>query len=112
MHACGISHGDLKASNVLVVERGGEIETRLIDAEDVRIARRLTARRRLRDLARLATSIEAHPWVTRSILCRFLRSYLRQQGSDALAWKRVWRAVARRRRRLIDRKRRRGGQVL
>ena len=112
MHARGISHGDLKASNVLVVERGAEIETRLIDAEDVRIARRLTLRRRVRDLARLVTGIEAHPWVTRSIVCRFLRSYLRQQGSDPIAWKRLWQEVARRSRRLIRRKRRRGKQVL
>ncbi len=112
MHACGISHGDLKASNVLVVERNAEIETYLIDAEDVRIARRLTRRRRVRDLARLATSMQAHPWVTRSILCRFVRSYVGQSGPDAVTWKRLWREVARRTRRLVRRKRRRGREVL
>jgi tRNA A-37 threonylcarbamoyl transferase component Bud32 len=112
MHAGGISHGDLKASNVLVVERAGGIETYLIDAEDVRIARRLVHRRQVRDLARLATSIAAHPWVTRSILCRFLRSYLRQLRPASIDWKRLWQEVTRRTRRLIDRKRRRGSSIL
>jgi tRNA A-37 threonylcarbamoyl transferase component Bud32 len=112
MHACGISHGDLKASNVLVVERGTEIETYFIDAEDVRIARRLRWRRRVRDLARLATSIEAHPWVTPSILCRFLRAYVGQLRPGAVAWRPLWREVTRRSRRLVRRKRRRGREVL
>ncbi len=112
MHAWGITHGDLKAANLLVVERGEDIQTYLIDAEDVRIARRLTLRRRARDLARLATSITAHPWVSQTILRRFLRSYVRQFPPGSIAWKPLWREVARRSRRLIRRKHRRGQEVL
>ena len=112
MHAWQISHGDLKAGNLLVVEQDGKPQTYLIDAADVRIARRLTWRDRVRDLARLATSLQAHPWITRTILCRFLRAYVRQLPAGLVAWKPLWREVARRSRRMVRRKRRRGEQIL
>lgn len=115
MHAWQISHGDLKAANLLVVERDGKPlfqKTYLIDAEDVRIARRLTRRRRVRDLARLAVGLYAHPWVTRTIICRFLRAYVRQLPAGSAAWKPLWREVARRSGRIVRGKRRRGQQIL
>jgi tRNA A-37 threonylcarbamoyl transferase component Bud32 len=112
MHAWQISHGDLKASNILVIDREAQSKTHLIDAEDVRIARRLTRRARVRDLARLATSIQAHPWVTRAALCRFFRAYVREHPPGSVAWKPLWRRVARRSRRMVGRKRRRGRQIL
>ncbi len=112
MHAWQISHGDLKAANVLVVDDDVEPMTYLIDAEDVRVARRLSSARRVRDLARLATSLHAHPWVTRTVLCRFLRSYVRQFPPGTVAWKPLWREVARRSRRAVRRKQRRGRRVL
>lgn len=112
MHAWQISHGDLKAANVLVVDDDVEPRTYLIDAEDVRVTRCLTSRARLGDLARLAASLHAHPWVTRTVLCRFLRSYVRELPPGTVAWKPLWREIARRSRRAVRRKRRRGGQVL
>ncbi|HUT89689.1 MAG TPA: lipopolysaccharide kinase InaA family protein [Thermoguttaceae bacterium] len=152
MHAWQISHGDLKAGNVLVVDddvqpdrpsssnlrvprlarptvlpalpgkpavapntrsRDGETtRTYLIDAEDVHIARRLTCRARQRDLARLATSLYAHPWVTRTVFCLFLRAYVRQFPPGTIAWKPLWREVARCSRRAVRRKQHRGRQVL
>ncbi len=42
---------------------------------------------RAADLARLAVSIQAHPWISRTIACRFLRAYQRQIGSTAGGWK-------------------------
>jgi len=112
MHAHQITHGDLKASNLLAVEKGEDIKTYVIDAEDVRIARRLTSAQRAADLARLAASVQAHPWVTRTIVCRFLRAYGREFPRDKVAWKRLWRAVALRSRRVVRRKRRRDEPVL
>jgi hypothetical protein len=97
---------------VLVVEQGDEVQTYLIDAEDVRITRRLSWWQRARDLARLATSLRAHPWVTRTILCRFLRAYAGQFLPGSVCWKRLWRQVARRSGRIAGRKRRRGEEVL
>lgn len=112
MHAWQIAHGDLKASNLLIVDGAGSPQTYVIDAEDVRITRRLTSAQRLRDLARLATSLQAHPWVTPAILCRFLRTYLRQLPEKSLDWKQLWRAVSRRTDGLIRRKRRQRKPVL
>ncbi|NQT14122.1 MAG: phosphotransferase, partial [Planctomycetes bacterium] len=112
MHAWQIAHGDLKASNLLIVDREEKPQSYLIDAEDVRITHRLTSAQRRRDLARLATSLDAHPWVTPTILRRFLRTYLRQLPEKSLDWKRLWRAVSRRTDRLIRRKRRRHQPVL
>ena len=112
MHAFQIAHRDLKGSNVLVVQQGDRTETYLIDVDDVHVARRLGRRPRLADLARLAVSVEAHPWVTRAIHCRFLRAYAGEFPPGEVAWKNVWREAARQARRLARRKHRRRQQVL
>jgi tRNA A-37 threonylcarbamoyl transferase component Bud32 len=112
MHAKQISHRDLKGSNLLVAERENELRTWLIDTDGVTIRRRLSPRRLAADLARLATSVEAHPWVTRSIRYRFLRAYARQFPRGAIDEKKLWRAVSRRSLRQITKKRRLGKRVL
>jgi len=112
MHAWQIAHGDLKAGNLLIVDGPEKPQAYLIDAEDVRISRRLNSGQRVRDLARLATSLQAHPWVTPTILCRFLRAYVRQQPPNTFDWKQLWRDVSRRSRRTVRRKRRQGQPVL
>ena len=112
LHARQIIHGDLKASNLLVVEQPSGVETYLVDADGARIGDRLTFAQQAADLARLATSIEAHPWVSLSIHCCFLRAYARQFPRGAVAWKPLWREVAHRSRQITRRKRRRREPVL
>jgi len=112
LHAWQIVHGDLNASNLLAVERDQEVQTYLIDADDVRIANRLTSSHRAADLARLATSVQAHPWITRSIHCRFFQAYVRQFPPDTVDWKPLWHEVARRSRQITHRKRRRRKPIL
>ena len=112
MHAWQVRHRDLKAANLLVVEHGAEVRTYLIDVEDVCIARRLSLSRRAADLARLAVSITAHPWVTRTIVCRFFNAYVGQFSPESVSWKPLWREVARRSERIVRRKQRRGQEVL
>jgi len=112
MHAWGIVHRDLKGSNLLVVERGEDVHTYVIDADDLKITGRLSRSQRAADLARLATSIQAHPWITRTIIYRFLRSYLSQFPPADVAWQPLWREVARRSRRMIRRKHRRREAIL
>ena len=112
MHARQVAHGDLKGSNLLVVEKDAGVQTYLVDTDDVRIADRLTPRQRAVDLARLAVSAEAHPWVSRTVRLRFLKAYAREFAPQEISWKSLWRDVSRRSRRTIRRKRRHGEQVL
>jgi tRNA A-37 threonylcarbamoyl transferase component Bud32 len=112
IHALRIAHRDLKGANLLVAQRGDRVETYLVDVDGVRFCRRLSPRRRAADLARLAAGIAAHPWVTRTICCRFLRAYCGQFPAGTVAWKPLWREVATRSRRIVQRKRRSGEQVL
>ena len=57
LHRAGIRHGDLKASHVYLTKGEPGLEARLIDLEDVRFARRLPDRARIRELAQLNASL-------------------------------------------------------
>lgn len=118
MHAAGISHRDLKATNLLIHEpkqetaakvKAGLPDLWLIDMDGVRVGRgHLSLRRRAVDLGRLAVSVEAYPWITQSIRAVFLKAYAEQVGGDR---RRLWRAVAKDARRRLKKKRRRGGPI-
>jgi tRNA A-37 threonylcarbamoyl transferase component Bud32 len=95
MHAWHVSHRDLKGCNLVVREHGGQTQSYLIDLEGVRFTGGLSDARRSRDLARLAASMEAHSWLSRSIRLRFLRAYLRELRNGSLPWKPLWHRVAR-----------------
>jgi len=112
MHVRQVTHGDLKGSNLLVVEQHAGVQTYLVDTDGVRISDRLTARQRAVDLARLAVSIEAHPWVSRTVQLRFLRAYAREFAPQKVPWKSLWHDVSRRSRQITRRKKRRGEPVL
>lgn len=108
LHAWQIAHRDLKGCNLLLAERGEDVAAWPIDLDGVRIRRRLSVSERADNLARLATSMELHPWLTRSDRCRFLRAYVGQVPELACGYQWLWRAVARRSRALTARMRRRG----
>jgi tRNA A-37 threonylcarbamoyl transferase component Bud32 len=108
MHAWEIAHRDLKAGNLAVVDRADQTEIYLIDLDGVRLTRRLSPSARLQNLARMAVSLQLHPWVSRPLLLRFLRAYLRQLPTPRAAWKPLWRDVAKERQRLITQRQRRG----
>jgi tRNA A-37 threonylcarbamoyl transferase component Bud32 len=112
LHAAGATHRDLKAANLLVVDNDAGPETWLVDLDGLRIGGPVSFDRRARDIARLAAGLAAHPWVTRSILRRFLRAYAREFPQNAIAWKPFWRAIAVYADQIIRRKRKRGEQVL
>jgi tRNA A-37 threonylcarbamoyl transferase component Bud32 len=112
MHAAHVCHRDLKAANLLAVERQGDVAVYLVDVDGARIGRSPSSRRRAADLARLAAALEAHSWVTPSICCRFLRAYAAEFPPGAIVWKSLWRDVARRTKSYVQRKRGRGEQVL
>ena len=112
MHARCVSHRDLKGSNLLVARRGREVKTWLVDMDGVRIHRYLSARRRAADLARLARSVEVHPWITRAVRYRFLRAYAKQFPRGFVDERALWQAVGRRARRQITQRKRKGKPLL
>lgn len=115
MHAKGVSHGDLKASNILVKNHKGRIEPYFIDVSGAHVAKRggeLSLRRRVRDLARLAESATAYPWIGRSAFLTFFRAYAEALLPGRCDWKRLWRLASKRASRRIERKQARGEPVL
>ena len=112
MHAAGAAHRDLKAANLVVVEKDSRLETWLVDLDGLQIGRSVSLARRARDIARLAAGLAAHPWVTRSISRRFLRAYLSAYPGNATDWKPLWRAIAARAAQIVRRKQERGQDVL
>lgn len=57
LHRAGASHGDLKASNVLLHVHDGCVEARLVDLEDVRFPGALSDAARVHALAQLCASV-------------------------------------------------------
>ncbi len=112
MHASGAAHRDLKAANVLVVEEGGEAVVYLVDLDGLAPGTKVTFQRQAHDLARLAAGLTAHRWVSRSICRRFLRAYLREFPANGIDWKPLWRAIAEDAAAYVQRKQKRGRQVL
>lgn len=97
MHACRISHRDLKASNVLVQECANGASARIIDLDGAAVRLRVTRRRRARDLARLAIDLERFPMISRTQKLRFLKAYLASGGrhwDPRDAWRRLESATA------------------
>ena len=117
MHARQISHGDLKGSNVLIVDGGNDADNRslktlLIDLDGARIHKRLPRGRQVADLARLATSVAAHPWAGNSLVRRFFAAYAAEFPRGTVCRKSLWRAVVGKSGKLIAKKRKRGDAVL
>lgn len=136
MHADGISHRDLKATNLLIHEPRTELPRKintglpdlwLIDMDGVRLGPfgrilifgknrfgkepKLNGRRRATDLARLAVSAEAYPWITNSIRAVFLHAYASQFPPETIDVRQLWHAVAKVARRRLKKKHRRGGPI-
>lgn len=112
MHNANISHGDLKAANILVRFSEDTLSTYIIDADDVCVHRRLDGRKQLADLARLATGLTAHAWVSRSVCMRFVRSYAGQFPPGQIDWKTLWREIVERSGRVSRKMQRRGERIL
>src|SRR5262249_27555233 len=116
MHAWRVSHRDLKAGNLAVVDgpradAAADIAVFLLDLDGVRLTRRLSYRARVQNLARMAVSLELHPWISRTLLLRLLLAYTRHGGAVRCCWKPLWRDVARASQNMLAQRRRRGRMV-
>jgi hypothetical protein len=100
LHRRGVWHGDLKACNWLVEERGLALTFHLVDTDRVRFLAVVDRDRRLRNVAQLAASIPRV--VSRTDRLRWWRRYAR---GTPLAGRAAERAAARDVARLLARKR-------
>lgn len=110
MHAWRIAHGDLKGCNLVAVEEDNSVATYLLDLDSVRFLRRMTSAHRANDLARLAASMEAHPWLSHAARLRFLRAYLAELHAD-MDWKQLWRQTSKQARTIVNRFQRAGRSI-
>ncbi len=127
MHEAGLSHRDLKTPNILVAPAEGDRPRPvLVDLDGLRRPGQVSARRRARDLMRLAVSLEEWGLARRTDRLRFLRTYLGRPGAarpitvgarrrgrrrPARRLRRWWRRIARAADRKRDALRRRYGSV-
>jgi tRNA A-37 threonylcarbamoyl transferase component Bud32 len=109
MHERGITHPDLKATNLLVSEskQGGPARFSFIDLDGVKTWQRVPEEEMIQNLARFAVGFRSHPYVTRADRVRFLRVYLGEHRFRSI-WKPLWRKLALWGERKIERNRRRG----
>lgn len=94
LHAHGVSHRDLKAGNLLLVNKPSSVEAYVIDLDGARRYLWLPRFRRLRDLSRLVMATESYPALTCTASLRFLRAYLQSSGENPCDWKSHWRRLA------------------
>jgi len=90
MHAKKVSHRDLKPGNLLLVDRGRTVSTHVIDLDGAALRRRLSRRERLKNLSRLVIGVSKGPKLPKTVLLRFLKSYLAAGGDAGWDWKRAW----------------------
>jgi tRNA A-37 threonylcarbamoyl transferase component Bud32 len=94
MHSLRVSHRDLKAGNLLLINKPSSVEAYVIDLDGARRHVWLSTTQRLKDLSRLAIATQSHQMLTRSARLRFLLSYLRAFGESPRLWKACWRRLA------------------
>ncbi|MBS3734395.1 MAG: hypothetical protein KGY99_05655 [Phycisphaerae bacterium] len=94
LHDHGFAHRDLKAPNMLVHWRAGELpQIVLVDLDGLRQTHVLTVRRRFQGLMRLNVSLLKCPVVTHAGRLRMLLGYLRRPGCGWINFKPYWRVL-------------------
>jgi tRNA A-37 threonylcarbamoyl transferase component Bud32 len=92
LHKSGFSHRDLKSANLIVREKGRQVEVFLIDLDGATHPRFLLGMTRLKNISRLHVATCRTAGVSSTVRYRFLRSYLSTLGTSA-NWKTVWRQL-------------------
>jgi tRNA A-37 threonylcarbamoyl transferase component Bud32 len=93
LHVHRISHRDLKAGNLLLVDKPSSVEAYVIDLDGARRYVWLPRFRRLRDVSRLALAMLSYAAVTNATRLRFLLAYRHRLGKQPGGWKADWRRL-------------------
>ncbi len=94
LHETGLSHRDLKATNILVNTVDDIAHFHFIDLVGVRRHRHISDAVRAQNLARLNVSFLQEGPCTRTDRLRFLRAYLRWALHGSANWKTWWKQIA------------------
>jgi tRNA A-37 threonylcarbamoyl transferase component Bud32 len=107
LHSKKIYHGDLKASNILVLDRRARIEERfsLIDLAGVRKCFYVSTRRRIKNLAQLNRTLGA--FLTQTERLFFLNAYVNSRFSSRTKKREIIDSILAETRRQLEREKRR-----
>jgi tRNA A-37 threonylcarbamoyl transferase component Bud32 len=94
MHLSGVSHRDLKDTNIVVQKREpGKYNFFIVDFDGVRFGY-VSWRRRIKNISRLTRAFQHYPAVTQTDRLRFLKAYLGIRERNR--WKKIWRQAEKR----------------
>jgi len=97
LEQAGLSHRDLKASNILLAgwdDAATETRVVLVDLDGLTARGEWNEQRRRKTLVRLAASLLEYPSITRADYGRFLRQYITSIGDTRSKWKVLYRQLA------------------
>lgn len=95
LHTNRVSHRDLKAGNLLLVNKPSSVEAYVIDLDGAQRYVWLPRFRRLRELSRLVLAMRSNLMLTRTARLRCLQAYLQSAGEKSTRWKSYWRRLDR-----------------
>lgn len=96
LHAHGIFHRDMKASNILLrdwSDPNASPSVVLIDLEGARVSPRRARRERWRPMVRLAASLLEYVGITRADRARFVKLYVSSIDGDLVEWQERFRQL-------------------
>lgn len=114
LHDRGVSHRDLKASNILASYSDDIAHPHLwvIDLDGVQTWHTVPERHRIQNLTRFHVSFHNNPWVSRADKLRFLRIYLGRAFADKNRWKLFWHSIREHTEKKIARNLRKGRSIV
>jgi len=98
LHLAGIYHGDLTGSNILIerINGPGQVCVHLIDLDSIRSTRRISTRRRLKNLDELGRNFLDLNVIGIYDRAKFLKHYLRTYTKEKRQFRQLFEAIKRR----------------
>lgn len=95
LHSTGIYHRDLNRENILVRERGDDLELFLIDTDDIRTTLRVSYKRIIKNIDKINRYILNKRDLSITDRMRFLKAYLGDRANDRKTLRKYWKDIER-----------------
>lgn len=95
LHSTGIYHRDLNRENILVREKGDNLELFLIDSDDIRTAFRVSSKRIFKNIDKINRYILNKRDLSITDRMRFLKAYLGDRANDRKTLRKYWKDIER-----------------